>query len=73
MTDIETVQTLLTCADVGAELGKSPVTIRALARKHNIGIRIGRDWIFTCADMERFRELPGPGRPRSTTEEPESR
>lgn len=49
----------------GELLGKRPVTIRAMALKNKIGQRIGRDWIFTDADIELLKALPGPGRPVS--------
>ncbi len=49
----------------GELIGKRPVTVRAMALKNNIGQRIGRDWIFTDADIDRLKALPGPGRPVS--------
>jgi hypothetical protein len=46
-----------------AELtGRSPGTVRQLARARGIGKRIGRDWVFTDADIERLRAIPKPER-----------
>jgi hypothetical protein len=46
-----------------AELtGRSPGTVRQLARARGIGKRMGRDWEFTDADIERLRAIPNPER-----------
>jgi hypothetical protein len=46
-----------------AELaGRSPGTVRQLARARGIGKRMGRDWVFTDADIERLRAIPKPER-----------
>jgi hypothetical protein len=46
-----------------AELtGRSPGTVRQLARARGIGKRVGRDWVFTDADIERLRAIPKPER-----------
>jgi hypothetical protein len=56
---------LYTAAEVAERTGRSPVTVRQLARTHNIGRRLGRDWVFTAADIEALTTLPKPGRPIS--------
>lgn len=43
--------------------GKQPDTIRAAARRLNIGQRIGRDYIFSDHDLHLIESSPGPGRP----------
>ena len=58
-----------------AELGRTgqddqplrSVTVRYLARMHNIGTRLkgSRDWLFSEADLERMAALPRVGRPAS--------
>ncbi len=58
------MSSLYTAADVAALLSKSPITVRQLARTHSIGRKLGRDWVFTEADIARLRTLPGPGKPR---------
>lgn len=55
---------LYTCAEAGALLDKAPVTVRQLARRHNIGSIVGKTRVFDAADLERLRALPGPGRPK---------
>lgn len=54
-----------------AELGRlngsgeplKPVTVRMLARKHSIGTKVGRDWLFTEANIQAMADLPRAGRP----------
>ncbi len=61
------IRELRTTDDAVAELGRSRATITALARRHNIGWRIGRDWLFRPEDIERLRAIIAglrPGRPR---------
>jgi len=48
------------------KFGKTPAMIRWLAQKHQIGVKIGRDWLFDDADMARLATCPKPGRPRKT-------
>ncbi len=48
---------MLTAEQVATALGCRPVTVRSLARKHNIGGRFGKAWAFTEQDVERMRNL----------------
>ena len=57
---------LYSTADVTELVGKAESTVRMLAAKHGIGRKIARSWIFTREDIERLRQIPGPGRPRQT-------
>jgi hypothetical protein len=57
------VEKLYDTKTAGEMIGKKAVTVRWMAAKHNIGQRVGRDWVFTDADIERMKALPGPGRP----------
>lgn len=65
------MEPIYNCAEAGEILEKSPVTVRANARQHNIGRKKGRDWIFTDEDIEALRQLPGPGRPPKEKELPQ--
>jgi hypothetical protein len=49
--------------EAGQLTGRKAVTVRQLAKVHGIGTRIGRDWVFTDADIDRLRSIPKPGRP----------
>lgn len=54
---------LMTTADVAAELGISERRVRALATARNVGWRVGRGvWVFRPADIEMLR-IRRPGRP----------
>lgn len=55
--------TLYTCATAAALVNKSPVTVRQLARTHNIGTKLGKTYIFTAADLDVLRSHSTPGRP----------
>jgi len=65
--------TTVTAPDRLAELGRTnkdgeplqPVTVRYLARMHQIGVRWSRDWLFSEADLEKMAGLPRVGRPAS--------
>ena len=57
------MENLLTAEQIAKELGKSVEAIRKIAAKHNIGTKLGRDWIFTEQDIKAFEAIPGPGRP----------
>lgn len=63
---------LYTAAQAAALLERSPITVRQLARTHHIGRKLGRDWVFTEADIARLRTLPGPGKPRKAATPPPS-
>lgn len=55
---------LMTTAEVAAELGISERRVRALAAARRVGWKVGRGaWVFRPEDVERLRPGP-PGRPR---------
>lgn len=55
-----------TTREVAARTGQAIPTITRKARVHKIGKRIGRDWIFTDADIEAIQAIdPLGGRPPS--------
>jgi hypothetical protein len=57
---------LYTSKEVADQLGVSHPLVRKIACRDNIGTKIGRDRLFTEADVERIRNRPlgKPGRPR---------
>lgn len=56
----------LTTAQVAAELDISERRVRALRKSRSVGVKIGRDWLFTPAEVGKMRGkkdgAPGPGR-----------
>jgi hypothetical protein len=48
-------QDLLTAAQVAADLGISGRLVRHIAVRDGVGSRVGRDWVFGAADLERLR------------------
>ncbi len=54
---------LLTTAQVAALLGISRDRVPRLARSRGVGRRVGRDWLFSPAEVAALR-LRKPGRPR---------
>jgi len=58
-----TLAELLSVADAAEQLGIKERRMQVLIREHNLGRRIGRDWVLTPADVERVRSRPGAGRP----------
>ena len=54
---------MYTVNEVAAILGKSIIAVRKIVARHNLGTKVGRDWILTEADLEKVRKHPGPGRP----------
>lgn len=59
---------LLTTADVARRLGVQPVTIRAAALRHGVGVVVAHVRLYTEADVARLRAVvPGkPGRPKAS-------
>lgn len=54
-----------TTAQVAARLGLHAGHVRKMAAKFGIGTRIGRDWLFTDADVRRLLDRKTtPGRAR---------
>lgn len=57
---------ILTADQIAAKIGVTGGTVRRRARIHNIGTRLGRDWLFTAEDMQLLRRISGKaGRPPS--------
>ncbi len=56
-------QRTITTTTAGAILDLCPSHVRRLARTHGLGIKAGRDWLFTRSEVDRIGRLPGPGRP----------
>ena len=54
---------LHTTAQAAAILGLDASSVRRLARKLKLGQRLGRDWFFTQADLDRMRGRPSVGNP----------
>ena len=55
-----------TTTEVAEIIGVHPRQVRHLAQKHRIGTRFGRDWLFTAADVRKFKDRPQIGRPPNT-------
>lgn len=50
------MEDLYTCAQAGAMLGKSEVTVRQIASRYfDIGTKFGKSWMFTEDDIARMR------------------
>lgn len=47
---------MLTTTDVAARLGIDPSRVRRLAQTHGIGTKVGRDWLFTEADVAAMQQ-----------------
>ena len=52
-----------TTAQAAALLGLDTSSVRRLARKFKVGQRLGRDWFFSRADLDRMKARPSPGNP----------
>ena len=50
---------------VAEMLGKQPITIRKISEQFGVGVKVGRDWIYTDADVETLRNWRKPGRPKA--------
>jgi hypothetical protein len=50
--------TLYTTAEVAEDLGISMARLRLIAARYGIGKKVGRDWLFTDADLEQLRQRP---------------
>ena len=56
--------TTYTTATAAAALGLTPRQVGHLAKLHGLGRKVGRDWQFTQAQVERMAKRPTVGRPR---------
>jgi hypothetical protein len=54
---------MLTTAQVAQRLNVTPRQVGHLAKQHGVGVKIGRDWIFTEAEVQRLTSRPKVGRP----------
>ena len=54
---------MLTTAQVAQRLNVTPRQVGHLAKKHGIGTKAGRDWIFTDQEVRRLAIRPKVGRP----------
>ena len=54
---------MLTTAQVAQRLAITPRQVGHLARQHGIGVKVGRDWIFTEAEVQRLTIRPKVGSP----------
>ena len=54
---------MLTTAQVAQRLAITPRQVGHLAKQHGIGTKVGRDWIFTEAEVRRLASRPKVGRP----------
>ena len=71
MSEMLTLYTAATAADRLATLGRhhddgtpiSPAAVRYLARRHEIGRKMGRVWVFTETDLVQMAGLPRVGHP----------
>lgn len=57
-----------TSSDVADQLGVSINLVRTLSRDRNVGTRLGRDWLYSKADVEALRKRRPRGRPRKMQE-----
>lgn len=53
----------LTVKQVADILGKTVFSVRKNAERHNIGLKIGRSWVFYPEHVAALKSIPGPGRP----------
>ena len=54
---------MITTAEMAERVGLSTRQVRHLAEQHNIGQRVGGQWIFAEDDVDRFEVRRGRGRP----------
>jgi len=54
---------MLTTSQVAQRLNVTPRQVGHLAKQHGIGVKVGRDWIFTEAEVQRLTSRPKVGRP----------
>lgn len=61
-------QLCYTSSEVADQLGVSINLVRTLSRDRNVGTRLGRDWLYSEADVESLRKRRPRGRPRKEKE-----
>jgi len=52
-----------TVKEAAAQTGKTQAALRKLSARHGIGIKLGRDWLYTEAELKMLRHWRGSGRP----------
>jgi hypothetical protein len=60
---------LYTAREIADQHGVTLALVRKWRARHGRGVRIGRDWLFTDADLDAFRNRnTTPGRPKQEKE-----
>ena len=54
---------LFSTLDVARITGHQDISIRRQAKVHNIGLKMGRDWVFTQEDIDKIIAVQKRGRP----------
>ncbi len=54
---------LMSSGEVAQILGVDEAHVRHLARQHGVGFKVGRNWLFSHADLRRLDKRPNVGRP----------
>lgn len=49
---------LMTVEEVAEKLGLTPQRVRIFCREGRLGQRVGKQWIITEEEFERFRRIP---------------
>lgn len=61
------METLYTSQQIADMTARGQRAVQSLARKHGIGRKVGRDWLFTQADLDAIAAInPLGGRPNKT-------
>lgn len=65
------METLYTTSQVAEMTGRSRISVQKLAERHaGLGQKIGRDRLFTLADVERIKALPSRPGPKPKPKPP---
>jgi excisionase family DNA binding protein len=57
----------MTAEEAAEELGLTPQRVREFCQQGRLGRRVGRQWVITREELERFKQTPRPpGRPRKS-------
>lgn len=63
-----TITKLYTSDEIAAMLDITPRMARKLPTRYGVGVKVGRDWLFTEAEAESLRKRNPPGRPKGSTD-----
>ena len=55
---------LLSTSMVAKALNLDQSQVAHLARQHGLGFKVGRNWLFSPADLRRLQKRPEVGRPK---------